>query len=76
MLPAVAQAVWFVPVVPGRGRRNFVALVPFFHSLQYLLIAWGVQMKETLDEAQRATVGPVRADRDGAVGGIVCFAGG
>ena len=50
LLPAIAQSAWFIGLVPGTSARNFVALVPFFHSLQYLLIAWGVQMKETLDE--------------------------
>jgi hypothetical protein len=50
LLPAIAQSAWFIGLVPGASARNFVALVPFFHSLQYLLIAWGVQMKETLDE--------------------------
>jgi len=52
LLPAVAQAAWFIQVVPGAHPLNFIALVPFFHSLQYLLIAWGVQMKESLDESR------------------------
>ncbi len=50
LLPAIAQSAWFVGLVPGATPLNFFYLVPFFHSLQYLLIAWGVQMKETLDE--------------------------
>jgi hypothetical protein len=29
-------------------------MVPFFHSLQYLLIAWNVQLKEGLAERQRS----------------------
>jgi hypothetical protein len=50
LLPAAAQAVWFVP----RGSLylvSFAFMVPFFHSLQYLLIAWSVQMKESQDES-------------------------
>ncbi len=43
--PAVAQFVWFVP---GSSVEAFYAYVPFFHGLQYLFIAWYVQLKETL----------------------------
>jgi len=53
LLPAVAQAVWFVPR-GGLYLVSFAAMVPFFHSLQYLLIAWNVQMKESEDEAGAA----------------------
>jgi hypothetical protein len=75
LLPAVAQAAWFVQLVPGAHPLNYVALVPFFHSLQYLLIAWGVQMKETLDEKRaKPSVGFVLSET--ARWAIVCFAGG
>ncbi|MGH9676955.1 MAG: hypothetical protein ACRD36_07620, partial [Candidatus Acidiferrum sp.] len=47
LLPALTQYVWFVP---GNGWASFQELVPFFHSLQYLLIAWSVQLKEKLDK--------------------------
>jgi hypothetical protein len=53
LLPAAAQAVWFVPR-GGMVAGNFNYMVPFFHSLQYLLIAWSVQMKESEDEAGAA----------------------
>ncbi|HEX7901547.1 MAG TPA: hypothetical protein VF950_27555 [Planctomycetota bacterium] len=43
LLPAVAQYVWFVA---GSRLESFNLFVPFFHSLQYLLIAWAVQLKE------------------------------
>jgi hypothetical protein len=43
-LPAAAQCVWFVV---GAGVPSFTEFVPFFHSLQYLLIAWVVQLGET-----------------------------
>ena len=48
LLPAATQFVWFVagPRVPG-----FYEFVPFFHSLQYLLIAWAMQLKERLVES-------------------------
>jgi hypothetical protein len=43
LLPASAQFVWFVL---GAGLPAFTEFVPFFHSLQYLLIAWVVQLGE------------------------------
>jgi hypothetical protein len=46
LLPALSQFVWFVP---GAAMPSFNEFVPFFHSLQYLLIAWLVQLKEKLD---------------------------
>lgn len=41
-LPAVAQYVWFAATPAGL----FFYLVPFFHSVQYLLIAWTVHASE------------------------------
>ncbi len=49
VLPAFTQYVWFVATPAGQ----FSYMVPFFHSLQYLLIAWSVQLKEGLAERQR-----------------------
>lgn len=46
LLPAVTQYVWFVQGAPLAAFQEYV---PFFHSLQYLLIAWSMQMKEKLD---------------------------
>jgi hypothetical protein len=47
LLPAATQYVWFIP---GNGWASFQEFVPFFHSLQYLLIAWSVQLKEKMDK--------------------------
>jgi hypothetical protein len=47
LLPAVAQYVWFVQ---GGTWNGFNAFVPGFHSLQYLLIAWSMQLKEKMDQ--------------------------
>ncbi len=47
LLPAVSQFVWFVAAWRVKG---FSDTVPFFHSLQYLLIAWAMQLKERMDE--------------------------
>jgi len=47
LLPALTQFVWFVP---GSGIPNFYEFVPMFHSLQYMLIAWSMQLKEVMDE--------------------------
>jgi hypothetical protein len=46
LLPAASQLLWFVV---GAGDPNFNAFVPFFHSLQYLLIAWSMHLKERMD---------------------------
>jgi hypothetical protein len=51
LLPAAAQFVWFIP---GGGDPNFAVFVPFFHSLQYLLIAWATHVKERVESAQAA----------------------
>jgi hypothetical protein len=50
LLPAVAQFIWFVP---GSMVASFQEFVPFFHSLQYLLIAWAMHLFERF-ESQRA----------------------
>lgn len=41
LLPAATQFVWFVP---GRHTAMFFPFIPLFHSLQYLYIAWAMQM--------------------------------
>lgn len=46
LLPAITQFIWFVP---GRDLTGYYQFVPFFHSLQYLLIAWSMQLKEKMD---------------------------
>jgi hypothetical protein len=48
LLPAITQCVWFVL---GSQVASFNEFVPFFHSLQYLLIAWAMQLKEKMDIA-------------------------
>lgn len=50
LLPALAQWVWFIG---GSGEPAFREFVPAFHSLQYLLVAWSIQMKESLDRGGR-----------------------
>lgn len=42
----ITHFVWFQL---GNSIPTFQEFVPFFHSLQYLLIAWAVQMRESLD---------------------------
>jgi hypothetical protein len=41
LLPVATQYLWFVH---GRHDFSFQLLVPFFHALQYLLVAWSVEM--------------------------------
>jgi hypothetical protein len=45
LLPAVTQLLWFEI---GRRVPSYDQMVPFFHALQYLLIAWAMQLKERL----------------------------
>ena len=46
LLPVITQIVWFIP---GSYCKSFYMFVPMFHSLQYLLIAWSLQLKEKMD---------------------------
>jgi hypothetical protein len=46
LLPAVTQVVWFLP---GGRWATFSEFVPLFHSLQYMLVAWSLMLKEKLD---------------------------
>lgn len=48
LLPALTQFVWFVP---GTSLTTFSGFVPMFHAMQYLLIAWSMQLKEKLDRS-------------------------
>jgi len=47
LVPLAAQAFWFLP---GWACPAFFLLVPAFHSLQYLYIAWSMQLKEKMDQ--------------------------
>jgi hypothetical protein len=49
-LPALAQYGWFML---GSRVPSFYFFVPFFHSLQYLLIAWAMQLAERKAEVGR-----------------------
>ncbi|MCB9254256.1 MAG: hypothetical protein H6617_06200 [Bdellovibrionaceae bacterium] len=76
LLPAITQYVWFVA---GRSTRNFYILVPFFHSIQYMFIAWVLQLKLKKDEQKIAgsrTYVTVESLRWGVInifGGITLF---
>ncbi len=72
LIPSVAQFVWFVPggLVPG-----FSEFVPFFHSLQYIVIAWAMQLKERADRSETAVDVPFLA-RESALWYAINLAGG
>ena len=53
LMPLLAHLVWFV-VAKRTNTPLFLALVASFHSLQYLLIAWAVQLEERRDETGAA----------------------
>ncbi len=72
LLPAAAQLLWFVL---GSGNRNFTTFVPFFHSLQYLLIAWSMQLKERMDTEGIAPSGRYVLTESARWGAII-FVGG
>ncbi len=55
VLPAVTQYVWFF--VAGL-QPAWVEFVPFFHGVQYLLIAWAMQIRQ---DADRRAVAPTRS---------------
>ncbi len=46
ILPAITQYIWFVQSI---YMPSFQEFVPMFHSLQYILIAWSIQLKIKLD---------------------------
>jgi hypothetical protein len=56
LLPALTQLIWFLP---GKQSAMFIEFVPLFHSLQYLYIAWAMQIG--LRMAAPADSGPARS---------------
>ena len=46
ILPGATQYLWFIQTV---YMPSFQEFVPMLHSLQYVLIAWGIQLKEKMD---------------------------
>jgi hypothetical protein len=72
LLPAATQYVWFVH---SAGIESYQEFVPFFHSVQYMLIAWSVQLKEKMDVRHiRPGLGYVLSES--ARWGILNFIGG
>jgi hypothetical protein len=76
LLPAATQFVWFYL---GWKIPAFNEFVPFFHAVQYLLIAWVMQIGETLssrrpaDRRQFVIVESVRWAAFNLVGGMLLF---
>jgi hypothetical protein len=52
VLPGLTQYVWFMM---GAELQAFYVFVPFFHSLQYLPIAWAMQLGERQGETHIAS---------------------
>lgn len=50
-LPALTHLVWFVG---GDYHYGFNILVPFFHSAQYLFIAWAMQTKDEVEKGKQS----------------------
>ena len=71
-LPAAAQLGWFET---GLRIPEFNALVPCFHSLQYLLIAWAMHVRERGDPSE-ASRGPASGFRPSLRWGILNVLGG
>ena len=78
LLPALTHFVWFVP---GAGLKSFWIVIPFFHSLQYLLIALVMQLKVRIDVAggehswRRIGAEARRWGSRNILGGILLFIG-
>ena len=72
LLPALTQFVWFMP---GSDWLSFAEFVPFFHSVQYMLIAWSMQLKEKMDLNRIPPSGTYVAS-ESARWGLSNFAGG
>ena len=45
-VPVITQLIWFKLAVGTFNTQSFLEFVPLFHSIQYLFIAWFMQMKE------------------------------
>lgn len=78
VLPWASQAVWFVT---GPSVTAYYLLVPLFHSLQYLPIAWAINLKSRMDR-RKITPSPRYAWSETArwygmnvAGGAVLFLG-
>lgn len=77
LLPAVTQYVWFIQSIYMPSYQEFV---PLFHSLQYVLIAWALQLKVKLDQSGAVPSGAfawsetLRWGSINLVGGAVLFA--
>jgi hypothetical protein len=52
LLPAVTQLVWFLP---GKQTAMFYEFIPLFHSLQYLYIAWAMQIGLRIAEPEASS---------------------
>lgn len=50
LLPSVTQGAWLL----GSNLPAYQALVPMFHSLQYLLVAWAMQLGERREASRQA----------------------
>jgi hypothetical protein len=72
IVPAVTQYVWFVY---SADWPSFNMFVPFFHSLQYMMIAWSMQMKEAMDSKHRRP-GAVFLAKETALWGTIILVGG
>jgi hypothetical protein len=72
VIPALAQLTWFKLAVGTWETRSYIEFVNLFHSIQYLFIAWFMQMKErqvvTGEEGSRS-----RLVKETAVWGLLIF---
>jgi hypothetical protein len=78
LLPALTHFVWFVP---GANLKSFWIVIPFFHSLQYLLIALVMQLKVRIDVMggerswRRVSAEARRWGSRNILGGVLLFIG-
>ncbi|MEM7273022.1 MAG: hypothetical protein AAF547_08095 [Actinomycetota bacterium] len=73
VIPALAQLVWFKLSVGTWDTPSYFEFVNLFHSVQYLFIAWFMQMKERQVATGREGSGAMLI-RETAIWGIAIFA--
>lgn len=72
VIPALAQLVWFKLSVGTWDTPSYFEFVNLFHSIQYLFIAWFMQMKERQVATGQEGSG-VMLVRETAIWGLVIF---
>lgn len=74
-VPVITQLIWFKLAVGSLSTPSFLEFVPLFHSIQYLFIAWFMQMKERQIARDRQGSGRVVAVETAIWGAVIFVVG-